>query len=153
MSPCHVTTSYNFLVLHIQTAVHHFLFQPPSQKAHRVQTNYRFPLFLAHSCSLQRLKSLRMVSHFTSRFHTAVVLLCFTLSRTDISCRNEDGQPVDWWVDTRVIMLLQFFLVFIFLSCLFQVHHLQTAQVQDWWGWQWSRVHVPGLICWKLDDE
>ncbi|XP_017269048.2 deoxyribonuclease-2-beta [Kryptolebias marmoratus] len=41
---------------------------------------------------------LRMVSRFTSWLHVAVVFFSFTLSRADISCRNEAGEAVDWFI-------------------------------------------------------
>ncbi|MEQ2234225.1 hypothetical protein ILYODFUR_029706 [Ilyodon furcidens] len=39
-----------------------------------------------------------MASQFRPCFHVTVVLLCFTVGRSDISCRNEAGEPVDWFI-------------------------------------------------------
>ncbi|XP_015234130.1 PREDICTED: deoxyribonuclease-2-beta-like isoform X2 [Cyprinodon variegatus] len=42
--------------------------------------------------------SLRMASHFRPFFHITVFLLCFTMGRSHISCRNEADEPVDWFI-------------------------------------------------------
>uniref|UniRef100_A0A3Q2STM9 deoxyribonuclease II n=1 Tax=Fundulus heteroclitus TaxID=8078 RepID=A0A3Q2STM9_FUNHE len=39
-----------------------------------------------------------MASQFSPCFHVTVALLCFTIGRSDISCRNEAGEPVDWFI-------------------------------------------------------
>lgn len=39
-----------------------------------------------------------MESGFDLCVQIIVVFLCYTVSAADISCRNEAGEPVDWWV-------------------------------------------------------
>ncbi|XP_038128164.1 deoxyribonuclease-2-beta-like isoform X2 [Cyprinodon tularosa] len=39
-----------------------------------------------------------MASHFRPFFHITVFLLCFTMGRSHISCRNEADEPVDWFI-------------------------------------------------------
>lgn len=47
-----------------------------------------------------------MASQLVPCFHITVVLLCFTVGRSDISCRNEAGEAVDWWVDVTFFRIL-----------------------------------------------
>ncbi|XP_041862339.1 deoxyribonuclease-2-beta isoform X2 [Melanotaenia boesemani] len=39
-----------------------------------------------------------MAKTFRVCFHITAVLLCWTVCKTDISCKNEAGKPVDWFI-------------------------------------------------------
>ncbi|KAM8745778.1 deoxyribonuclease-2-beta-like isoform 2-T2 [Acanthopagrus schlegelii] len=43
-------------------------------------------------------ESLMMVAHFGLRSQIIIVILCCTWCSADISCRNEAGEPVDWFI-------------------------------------------------------
>lgn len=77
----HVTTSHDFPFLHL--------------KADVLVSDFRFPFRQSLLCRLQLQESLRMISHFSSSSQI-FVLLCCTVCGADISCRNEDGEAVDW---------------------------------------------------------
>uniref|UniRef100_A0A3B3VCZ7 deoxyribonuclease II n=1 Tax=Poecilia latipinna TaxID=48699 RepID=A0A3B3VCZ7_9TELE len=46
----------------------------------------------------QKSKMKKMASQLVPCFHISVVFLCFTVGRSDISCRNEAGEAVDWFI-------------------------------------------------------
>uniref|UniRef100_A0A8D2ZJ44 deoxyribonuclease II n=1 Tax=Scophthalmus maximus TaxID=52904 RepID=A0A8D2ZJ44_SCOMX len=58
-------------------------------------TIFRFDLFFRSLC-LQ--ESITMATHFSSACQLVVMSLCCTVCSTDISCRNEAGEPVDWFI-------------------------------------------------------
>lgn len=60
--------------------------------------------------------SLTMVSSIASFLLIAVIFLCRTpCCSSGISCQNEAGEPVDWWVDWRYFKVVEISPVFFFL--------------------------------------
>lgn len=53
-----------------------------------------------------------MATNFGLCFQITAALLCCTVCTTEISCRNEAGEPVDWWVDDSNIIFIYAVLVF-----------------------------------------
>lgn len=67
--------------------------------------------------------SLTMVSSIASFLLIAVIFLCRTLCcSSGISCQNEAGEPVDWWVDWRYFKVFEISPVFFFF---FYLHLLK----------------------------
>lgn len=91
--------------LHIVAAVLSLLSKTlsySSQPPNRLQTFFLNPrLAVLFSTSLPR-----MASQLVPCFHITVILLCFTVGRSDISCRNEAGEAVDWWVEVTFFIIL-----------------------------------------------
>ncbi|XP_036970189.1 uncharacterized protein LOC119028390 isoform X2 [Acanthopagrus latus] len=54
---------------------------------------------LRHRCNTLNVEeSLMMVARFGLRSQIIIVILCCTWCSADISCRNEAGEPVDWFI-------------------------------------------------------
>lgn len=69
-----------------------------NHKTHVLAVDFKvvFSSFSAVSTWAELHESLRM-DHFTLSFQL-LVLCCCAVCGAEISCKNEDGEPVDWWV-------------------------------------------------------
>ncbi|XP_050933204.1 deoxyribonuclease-2-beta [Lates calcarifer] len=97
--PCHVTTSYDFLFCMCRQ-IYCIHFQSYSVTIAQSDNRFQIPLFFFRSllCSLQPQELSDMAAHFSLCFQIAVMFLCCTVCCTGISCRNEAGEPVDWFI-------------------------------------------------------
>lgn len=60
-----------------------------------MQKDFKFP-FLSLQCSVQLQESFTMDAYISLCVQIVVMFLCGTVFSTDISCKNEAGEPVDW---------------------------------------------------------
>lgn len=95
---CHVTTSHDFLFCIdwqlpcIQFQSYSIMHTQPQKK----KKNLKFPFFTF--LSLHTEESFSMATCFCLCLRIFITFWCCTVCGTDISCRNEAGEPVDWWV-------------------------------------------------------
>ncbi|XP_014862787.1 PREDICTED: deoxyribonuclease-2-beta-like [Poecilia mexicana] len=94
--PYHVTATYDFLFC-ISLQLRFLYFQKLCHTARSLQTGFRHVLN-PQLAVLFSASPPKMASQLVPCFHITVLLLCFTVGRSDISCRNEAGEAVDWFI-------------------------------------------------------